>query len=278
MDIETDPIIIESTEPAEEVKIVEEPTKPTDKMEKAAYIIGGSILVSAILISGTIFYNARMVLRYLDSTLPNVLSSISTGSAGQGGTQTTGTAAAPTPANPAKIVLKPNTPYEGNANAKVTVVEFADYQCPFCEQFYKTIWPQLKSAYVDTGKIKFVYQDFAFLGSDSNVSAMAAHCAADQNKFWQYHDYLFSNQGQENSGWATADHQKQFAVSVGLNTSQFNQCLDSHKYNQEVTDETAAGKSYGVNGTPTVFVNGVPFVGVQPYATFQQAIDKALAQ
>jgi len=95
---------------------------------------------------------------------------------------------------------------------------------------------------------------------------------------WQYHDYLFSNQGQENTGWATADHQKQFAASLGLDASAFNQCLDSNKYSQEVANETAAGKNAGVSGTPTIFINGTPIVGAQPYAAFQQAIDNALKQ
>jgi protein-disulfide isomerase len=136
--------------------------------------------------------------------------------------------------------------------------------------------PVLKTKYISTGEIKFVYQDFAFLGPDSNTAAEASHCAADQNKFWQYHDYLFTNQGQEGSAWATADHQKQFAAAVGLNAAKFNQCLDSGKYKQEVLDETAAGKSYGVSGTPSVFVNGSIIVGAQPLASFEQAIDAAL--
>jgi len=155
-------------------------------------------------------------------------------------------------------------------------VEYADYECPFCEKFFTQVFPDLKSKYIDTGKIKWVYQDFAFLGPDSNTAAEASHCAADQNKFWQYHDYLFSHQGAEGSGWATADHQKQFAQAVGLNTSQFNGCLDSGKYKQEVLDETAAGRNYGVSGTPTVFVNGTPVVGAQPVTAFEQAIDAAL--
>ena len=182
------------------------------------------------------------------------------------------------PGTPVKITLKPNTPFLGSANAKVTVVEFADYECPFCEEWYKTVWPDIKAKYIDTGKIKFYYQDFAFLGPDSNTASEAAHCAADQNKFWQYHDYLFTNQGAEGSGWATADHQKQFAQAVGLNTATFNSCLDGGKYKQEVLDETAAGRSYGVSGTPTIFINGSPIVGAQPAASFEQAIETALKQ
>lgn len=180
------------------------------------------------------------------------------------------------PSAPVNITLKSGTPTLGNDKAKVTVVEYADFQCPFCERWFKDAWPTIKSKYVDTGKIKFAYQDFAFLGADSNTAAEASHCAADQNKFWQYHDYLFTNQGAENGGWANLDNQKKFAQSVGLNTSQFNQCMDSGKYKKEVLDQTAAAKTYGVSGTPTVFINGVKLVGAQPASAFEQAIDAAL--
>lgn len=238
----------------------------------AAYIVGACVIIGAILISASLFYNFKLVLGQMDK-----LSSLSAAAPAAPSAPAQGSPSAPAaPAGPVNITLAPNTPFLGSASAKVTVVEYADYQCPFCEQFYKNTWPDLKTKYVDTGKIKFVYQDFAFLGPDSITASEAAHCAADQNKFWQYHDYLFANQGQEGSAWATADHQKQFAKTVGLNTSAFNQCLDSHKYTTEVNNETAAGKSYGVTGTPTVFVNGSIIVGAQPAVSFESAIDAAL--
>ena len=251
----------------------------------AAYVVGGSILLGAIVISATMLYMFKTATQHLDTVVKAVEQQAAGSIAALAPTQPSAaapSAAAPTQAAPAagpvKITLKSNTPFLGNANAKVTVVEYADYECPFCEQWFKSTWPDLKTKYIDTGKIKFVYQDFAFLGPDSNTAAEASHCAADQNKFWQYHDYLFTNQGAEGSGWATADHQKQFAATVGLNTTQFNSCLDSGKYKQEVLDETAAGRSYGVSGTPSVFVNGSIIVGAQPLASFEQAIDAALAK
>lgn len=211
-----------------------------------AGLISASIIVGAVIIAVSIFISLKVLTDGIILNLPNLA------------TNAQQTAALPSAAaaavGPVKITLKPDVNFLGNTNAKVTVVEYADYECPFCKQVYNTVWPALKTKYVDTGKIKFVYQDFAFLGPDSNTAAEASHCAADQNKFWQYHDYLFSHQGQEGSGWATADHQKQFAQALGLNTTLFNQCLDSGKYKQEVLDETAAGKSYGVTGTPTLFV------------------------
>lgn len=234
--------------------------------------IPASILLGSLLVCGTIFYSTRTVLKKLDT-----LSGSGAIAQQQGqGAPAAGANQQAQPGAPVKITLQPDTPYLGKPDAKVTVVEYADYQCPFCEKWYTGVFPQLKSKYIDTGKIKFVFQDFAFLGADSNTASEAVHCAADQNKFWEYHDYLFSHQGQENTGWATAVHQKEFAKTVGLNVTKFNQCLDSHKYQKQVQDETNAGKSYGVTGTPTTFVNGQIIVGAQPIEAFEQAIDAAL--
>ena len=245
-------------------------------LKNASYIVGGAILAGALILSAALFYSS--------SSLVKGLSGTQIGSAGgaQVAAQNGAQQAAQQPAAPGAAVdikLAPNTPYLGSGSAKVTVVEYADYECPYCERWYTTVMPDLKSKYIDTGKIKFVYQDFAFLGPDSNTLAEGSHCAADQGKFWQYHDYVFTHQGQENSGWGTPDKVKAIAAAMGgLNTSQFNQCLDSGKYKQEVLNETSAGKTYGVNGTPTIFVNGTAIVGAQPASTFTAAIDAALAK
>jgi protein-disulfide isomerase len=241
-----------------------------------AKIVSASIIIGAVIISGTLIYNFKVLLKHLDSQSAVQNVQVQAGTVPSAAAPSAPSQAAAPTTGAVKITLAPNTPYLGASNAKVTVVEYADYECPFCQQFFKNVFSVLKTKYIDTGKIKFVYQDFAFLGPDSNTAAEASHCAEDQNKFWQYHDYLFNNQGQEGSGWATADHQKQFAAAVGLNTATFNQCLDSGKYKQEVLNETAAGKSYGVSGTPTAFVNGQIIVGAQPVASFEQAIDAAL--
>lgn len=249
-------------------------------------VIAGSILLGAIIISATMLYMFKSASGRLDSAV-SALQDSAQKIAAQAATAIA-PSVVPTNQNPAiqpsaaapaavaKITLKPSTPFLGSSNAKVTVVEYADYQCPFCEKWYSQVLPSLKSKYISTGKIKYFYQDFAFLGPDSNTAAEATHCAQDQNKYWQYHDYLFTHQGQEGSGWATADHQKEFAKALGLNTTQFGQCLDSGKYKQEVLDETAAGKSYGVSGTPSVFVNGKIIVGAQPFSVLDAAITAAL--
>jgi uncharacterized protein (TIGR03437 family) len=175
------------------------------------------------------------------------------------------------------IVFEPNGSYLGNPDAKVTMLQFGDYQCPFCDEFFRDTWPRVKSEYVDTGKVRFLFQDLAFLGPDSTTSAMAAHCAGDQYRFWQYHDYLYAHQGNENNGWGAPDHQKQFAAIMGLNAGQFSQCLDSGKYFSEVQSENADARSRSITSVPTFLINATRVVGAQPLAVFEQAINAALA-
>lgn len=241
-----------------------------------AHVVGTALIAGALIISASVIYSFKTVGKQLSGTA-TVASSQNT--VAQAPSQPSAAAqplAPAAPGVPVNIKLAANTPYLGSGTAKVTVVEYADYRCPFCERLFTTVLPDIKSKYIDTGEIKFIYQDFAFLGADSNTAAEASHCAADQNKFWQYHDYLFKNQGSESGDWASAVNEKIFAKTLGLNTTQFNSCLDSGKYKQEVLNETAAGKSYGVTGTPTVFVNGVAVVGAQPLTAFTSAIDAAL--
>lgn len=181
---------------------------------------------------------------------------------------------------PAKTRLVPPTvdgaPVLGAAGAQVTIVEFADFQCPFCGRFFRETLPKIKDNYIATGKVKFFLNDFAFLGPESGRAAEAAKCAADQGKFWEYHDYLYSHQSGENEGAFGDDHLKQFAQVVGLKQQDFGTCLDSQKYQQAVRDETRRGQASGVSGTPTFFINGQKLVGAQPYEVFAQAIDSAL--
>jgi protein-disulfide isomerase len=187
---------------------------------------------------------------------------------------------APTP-DPNKVytlTIAPNTPFLGSTSAPVTVVEYADYHCPFCEQFYTGAFPDIKAKYIDTGKVKFYYQDFPFLAPDSTTAAEATQCANDQGDFWQYHDYLFNHQGGESSGDFAAVDQKKFAKALGLNVVTFASCLDSGKYADFVTQEKSNGTNVGVQSTPTVFINGKMILGALPAATFDAAIDKALGQ
>lgn len=168
-------------------------------------------------------------------------------------------------------------PVRGNANAKVTVIEFADFRCPFCEQFFTQTEPQIIKNYVDTGKAKFAFRHFAFLGPASIVAADASECANDQGKFWEFHDYLYKNQPPEtDTSMYNTDTLTKAAVSLGMDGAKFKTCLDTKTDDSKVQKDLADGNKAGVTGTPAFFVNGVPIVGAQPYSAFQQAIEAAL--
>lgn len=204
---------------------------------------------------------------------------------GKAGT-TSGITAAPSPSVPTapvapsvvNVKVNDTDPIKGDPKARLTIVEFADYQCPYCERFFKDAYPQIIKDYVDTGKVKFVYKNLAFLGKESTDAANAAKCAQEQNKFWEYHDYLFSHQGAENSGTFAPDKLKGFAATLGLNTDQFNSCLDGQKYNAQVTADQAEASKNGFNSTPSVAIGSTPIIGAQPYAQFKAAIDAELAK
>ena len=176
---------------------------------------------------------------------------------------------------PIKIELG-SLPVLGETEAKVAVVEFGDYQCPYCGQFFKATEPLIREQYVKNGQVKIVWRDFAFLGPESFWAAEAARCANDQGKFWQYHDLLFNRQSGENKGAFAKDKLKGFAAELGLNQSDFDVCLDSGKYTQAVKDDTDYGRSVGVDSTPLTFISGEKIVGAQPFITFKTVIDKYL--
>ena len=170
-----------------------------------------------------------------------------------------------------------NTPILGEENAEVEIIVFSDYQCPYCESFFKNVEPTLREEYIKTGKAKMSWRDFAFLGPESFLAAEAARCANDQGKFWQYHDLLFNRQKGENQGAFAKDKLKGFASELGLNQSDFDSCLDSGKYTQAVKDDTDYGKSVGVSGTPATFINGEFIEGVDPsdpFTRFRNVLDK----
>jgi len=166
----------------------------------------------------------------------------------------------------------------GNPEAPVVVVEFSDFQCPFCGRFHKTTAQQMKSEYVETGKVRFVYRHFAFLGQESVDAGAASECADEQGKFWEYHDYLFSRQSGENQGAFSVEKLKSFAAVLNLDTAKFNSCLDSGKYVAKVEKDKADGVALGVNATPTNFVNGRAVQGAVGYDQFKAALEQALSE
>ncbi len=166
--------------------------------------------------------------------------------------------------------------FKGDSNAPVTIIEFADFQCPFCGRFFASTEPQINEAYIQGGKVRLGYWNFAFLGEESTWAAEAAECAADQDKFWEYHDKLYSSQSGENQGAFNKDNLKKFAEELGLDTQIFNDCLDSGKYTSLIQNDTSTSSALGVKSTPTFLVNGQAVVGAQPFEVFQQTIEALL--
>ena len=164
----------------------------------------------------------------------------------------------------------------GDANAPVTVVEYADFQCPICKRAETDVIARLEQDYVDQGKVKIEFRDFAFIGQDSWNAAQAALAANDQGKFWQYHDALFNAQGQENSGQFSYDNLVKIAQQVGLDVPTFEKTLSNNTHLAEVQQEVDQPSKAGVDSTPTFLIGDKKIVGIQSYSQFQSAINAAL--
>ena len=172
----------------------------------------------------------------------------------------------------------------GKKDAPVTMIEFSDYQCPFCKRFFETTLSTLKAEYIETGKVRYVFRDFPLdqIHPHARKAAEAAHCAGDQGKFWEMHDLLFQNQQA-----LQIESLKTHARSLRLNGAAFDACLDRGKYAAEVQKDFDDGVAVGVRGTPSFFVGktrsddtiqGVFLSGALPLPVFRQAIDNALRE
>jgi protein-disulfide isomerase len=211
-----------------------------------------SIIVAAILICGAIVFSV-----FYRAGSP----------AGSGNTGANAGAVAPqTPtANVASLMtLSSRDAILGNANAPVTIIEYGDYQCPFCTRYFTQIEPLIKSQYIDTGKAKMIFRDFAFLGPESAAAANAAQCAEDQGKLWAYHDALYAakvadeakNANAEGDGFFARAEFLSLAQQVGLNVQIFTSCVDNGQNANNAAAEKAAAVAAGIGSTPTTIVNG----------------------
>lgn len=157
----------------------------------------------------------------------------------------------------------------------MTIVEFSDFQCPYCKRFRDQTFDALIEQYGD--QIRIVYRDFPLdsIHPEARKAAEAAECADDQGKFWEYHDLVYANQQVTGLGLEALGG---FAEELELDMDEFNECLESGKYADEVSADLADGTRYSVTGTPTFFINGVRLVGAQPLAAFTAIIDQELGQ
>jgi protein-disulfide isomerase len=169
-----------------------------------------------------------------------------------------------------QIAVNADDPTQGSATAPVTVVEFSDFQCPFCAQAAPTL-ARIRAVYGD--QVRFVWKDFPLTAIHPQAfkAAEAGWCAGEQGKFWNYHDHLFANREA-----LQPDDLKKYAAELKLDTAKFNACLDSSKYGDKVREGVNVGNGLGVNSTPTTFINGRAVSGAQPYAAFAAVIDEEL--
>ncbi len=168
-------------------------------------------------------------------------------------------------------------PFAGDEDAEVVITYFYDYQCQWCRRFDRETFPKLKKEYIDRGKVRFVFKDFAFLGEDSKRLALAAECVYKKygsEKFLEYHLWLYEKQKKKNSGWGSMKNILNFSSSLSwLNTSYLKECVESNTYLQDVKHDTYSGMMRGVSSTPTFFINGRKVSGAQPYSFFKRIIE-----
>ncbi len=223
-----------------------------------AYLVPGSIILAGLLVAGAVLYSKGMP-----------------GPTRVGGSPNQAAVAGATPSVDARAIEGDGSRSLGSPDAPVVIVEFSDFECPFCKRFFDETEPQIIEKYVKTGAVRFVYRDFPLssIHADAEPAARAARCAGEQGKFWQYHNRLFERQeslSPANFGvWAG---------ELGLDAAAFSACLGSGKYAAEVAKDLADGQAAGVTGTPTFFVNGTMLVGALPFAEFETAIERALQQ
>jgi len=174
-----------------------------------------------------------------------------------------------------------SSPILGAVNAPLTLIEFGDYQCTFCNKFFHETVDSILTNYVETGKVKILFKDFIVVGQDSIHAANAAHCANDQQMFWQYHSILYNNWAGEGTGWVSSEQLNKFANTLGLDMDEFSNCVSELKWEKLVNASHDDAIALDVTATPTFFVidenrNVLKIVGAQDYDVFKEVFDSAL--
>ena len=175
-------------------------------------------------------------------------------------------------------LIENGSPFMGNTNAPITILEWGDYQCTFCYKFHQNTLDIINEDFIKTGKVKIIFKDFPLNGLDSKLAAEASYCAQDQEKYWKYHDELYKNWGGERTGWITRESLDKFAETVDLDLKKFNKCLDDHKYENKVDLLYEFGKEIGIDATPSFLVFNdqkmIKIRGNQPLEVFLKTFDE----
>jgi len=177
--------------------------------------------------------------------------------------------------------LSNGSPILGNPNAPVTLVEFGDYQCHFCNVFFHSTEEDILKKYVETGKVRVIFKDYNIIGADSVNASHGAHCANDQELFWEYHDILYTNWTGENNGWASRDNLTEFAKEIGLDMEIWSECMTQKLHSQIILSSNEDARSLELTGTPAFFVIGpdgktTRIFGAQPFEVFENIFEAEL--
>lgn len=163
--------------------------------------------------------------------------------------------------------------FDGDPNAPITLVEFADFNCGYCGKWALEALPQIRENYADTGKVRIAYVNYPVLGTSSIAAAQASECAAQQDKFWEYHNALYENRG---SGF-TADVFIGLAGELGMDIAEFERCVTDFP-EELLENDMLLGQAMGIRGTPAFLINGIALAGAYPYEQFEQIIESILAE
>jgi len=267
------------------VPVDDEPDQP--QSQPWGYFIAGMVVtLLAVALGAVLGYLARPALdpatgSVADISLPAQAPPAQPDNAGEPETQANAPAVADNPAPSAPtptimdFVLSDARHFQGSDDAPVTMIEFSDFKCPFCGRFSTETLPQIREQYINPGQVRFVYKHFAILGPESNRTAEATECAAEQGQFWEYHDRIFADQTSTRST-LNDDRLTALAGEVGLDTSVFSECLAAGRYTGQISQESLTVQSMGLRGTPGFLINGVFISGAQPFEVFQQVIEEQL--
>jgi protein-disulfide isomerase len=177
--------------------------------------------------------------------------------------------------------LSNGSPILGDPDAPITLVEFGDYQCHYCNVFFQSIEKDIVKNYVDTGKVKIIFKDYNIIGEDSVKASQGAHCANDQGLFWEYHDILYSNWTGENNGWASSENLAIFAQQIGLNMNKWSECMNKGSHSQIILKSNDDARTLQLTGTPAFFIINSEgevskLFGAQPFEVFKRIFDEQL--
>ncbi len=243
-----------------------------EPLNKNLALICLTIIIVCLIISGVFLYSKSVVLNTNNNSAIN----------GVGNNNTPTQQPAQTAADISKVNIA-GDPYIGNINAPVVIAFWSDYQCPFCKKAVQESMPQIITDYVNTGKAKIVFKDWAFLGADSNTLGEFARAvwAVAPDKFGAWHKAIFDNQGTENTGWAT--HDKIMSITTAaIGASDANKASqlaasNGGEYLKTMDADKTEGSSFGITGTPGTIIGKQLIVGAQPYDAFKSAIDQVLS-